>query len=230
MTELERITERYLRRKQSCSTLYDLSNPSVYMSTQEKERVLAHWIKTIYNYQISNIRLLEVGCGEGANLLEFIRFGFKPENLVGNELLEERVAKAINNLPIATEILAGDACELKLADSSFEVVYQSTVFSSILDSYFQQKLADRMWSLVKPGGGVLWYDFIVNNPKNSDVKGVPVSRVKSLFPYGEITVWRITLAPPISRLVTKIHPSLYSVFNIFPFLRTHVLCWIRKPS
>jgi hypothetical protein len=28
--------------------------------------------------------------------------------------------------------------------------------------------------------------------------------------------------------MTVIHPTLYTLFNMFPFLRTHVLCWIRK--
>ena len=30
-----------------------------------------------------------------------------------------------------------------------------------------------MWAAVKPGGGVLWYDFTVDNPRNADVRGVP---------------------------------------------------------
>jgi hypothetical protein len=33
----------------------------------------------------------------------------------------------------------------------------------------------------------------------------------------------------LSRMVTKIHPGLYTLFNVLPVLRTHVLCWISKP-
>jgi hypothetical protein len=102
------------------------------------------------------------------------------------------------------------------------------VFTSLLDDVFQKKLADRIWALVKPGGGILWYDFIFNNPQNPDVRGIPVWRIRELFPAGLMKTWRLTLAPPLSRRVTKIHPILYSVFNILPFLRTHVLCWIYK--
>jgi hypothetical protein len=87
-----------------------------------------------------------------------------------------------------------------------------------------------MWTLTKPGGGVLWYDFNYNNPQNPDVRGVPLKRIRELFPQGKIDSWRITLAPPISRRVTRIHPALYTVFKLFPFLRTHRLCWIQKPS
>jgi len=104
------------------------------------------------------------------------------------------------------------------------------VFSSLLDDRFQQALADRMWSWLRPGGGVLWYDFVVGNPSNPDVRGVPVRRLKALFPLGRFTIRRVTLAPPIARAVCRVHPSLYHVFNALPLLRTHVLAWIEKPG
>ena len=86
-----------------------------------------------------------------------------------------------------------------------------------------------MWRWVKPGGGVLWYDFTVDNPRNPDVRGVPLARVRALFPEGRVQARRITLAPPIARAVTRVHPSLYTLFNTLPPLRTHVLAWIEKP-
>jgi hypothetical protein len=39
----------------------------------------------------------------------------------------------------------------------------------------------------------------------------------------------VTLAPPLARAVTRIHPGLYRWFNALPPLRTHVLAWIAKP-
>jgi len=103
------------------------------------------------------------------------------------------------------------------------------VFSSLLDNAFQQCLAAAMWAAVKPGGGVLWYDFTVNNPRNPDVRGVPLARVRALFPQGHVQSQRVTLAPPIARAVTRVHPSLYPVLNALPLLRTHVLAWVGKP-
>ena len=41
-----------------------------------------------------------------------------------------------------------------------------------------------MWRWVRPGGGVLWYDFTFDNPRNPDVRGVPLARVRELFPHG----------------------------------------------
>jgi SAM-dependent methyltransferase len=198
------------------------------MSMQERERALISWIAAAEFVTLADKQVLEVGCGTGGNLLQLIRLGFSPENLVGNELLEERAARARFQLPQATRILEGDACALDLPPESFDIVFQSTVFTSILDDGFQARLADRMWQLAKPGGGVLWYDFIYDNPRNPDVRGVPVAHIRDLFPAGRMTCWQVTLAPPVARAVTRWHPRLYDVINLLPFLRSHVLCWIVK--
>ena len=110
------------------------------------------------------------------------------------------------------------------------MVFVSTVFSSLLDDNFQQRLADTMWRWLRPGGAVLWYDFTVDNPANRDVRGMPLARVQRLFPQGRIDAQRVTLAPPIARHVVRLHPALYTVFNTLPVLRTHVLASIAKPA
>jgi SAM-dependent methyltransferase len=227
--EIRNIRQRYARRKQTADPWrYDISNPSVYMTLQERERALIRWIKRASIAPVSDKRLLEIGCGAGGNLLEFIRLGFQPRNLVGNELLEERAFSARQILPPAVQIIVGDAAQLRFADNLFDVVYQSTVFSSILDKSFHVRLANRLWAWIRPGGGLLWYDFVVDNPSNPDVRGLPLKQIRELFPDGEFIAWRTTLAPPISRLVCVVHPSLYTLFNALFLLRTHVLCWIRK--
>jgi SAM-dependent methyltransferase len=200
------------------------------MSVQEQERALIHWIRACGIAPVAEKRLLEIGCGAGSNLLHLLLLGFAPENLVGNELLPERATIARKRLPEAVRLWTGDAAEISPDAGPFDIVFQSTVFTSLLDDAFQERLAERMWAMVKPGGGILWYDFLFNNPNNPDVRGVPMKRIRVLFPQGRLRAWRLTLAPPISRRVTKVHPILYTLFNRLPFLRTHTLCWIAKPS
>jgi ubiquinone/menaquinone biosynthesis C-methylase UbiE len=230
MDEIEQIKKRYERRKSMTGeNLYDRLRPSVYLAEQEKERALIYWILRTGQSPISIKKVLEIGCGSGSNLLGFIRLGFAPENLIGNELLEERIQNARMKLPEKIRLISGDASQLDLPEESLDIVYQSTVFTSILDSELQKKIAYKIWRILKPGGGVLWYDFIYDNPANKDVRGVPVARIRNLFPEGRIDCRKLTLAPPISRRVTRIHPFFYHIFNLFPVLRTHVFCWIEKP-
>jgi len=230
LSETDLIKSRYEKRKSAIGDdRYAYMNPSVYMAQQEKERALISLLKAVGWRDVSTKRALEVGCGSGGNLQMLMRLGFDPGNLVGNELLLDRYESARRSLPTVTNLVLGDASKLDLPDASFDMVMQSTVFTSIMDDAFQQQLADSMWRLVKPGGGVLWYDFTFNNPSNSDVRGVRLSRVKELFPGAKCLHRRVSLAPPISRRVCKLHPQLYTVFNSIFILRTHILCWLEKP-
>lgn len=227
--ETDAIRERYKRRPLLINDdRYSSLHADVWQSMQERQRHIIKYLKRYVRKSLCEISVLEVGCGGGANLLELLRLGMSPQNLCGCELMPERADLARRNLPAACRIIEGDALALNLAPETIDIVYQSTVFSSILDDSFQEKLATKMWSWVKPGGAVLWYDFTYNNPANSDVRGVSLARVRQLFPEGVVHSTRVTLAPPISRRVSRVHPLFYRIFNIFPFLRTHVLCWIEK--
>lgn len=225
--EARAVTERYARR--GATDRYSLLRPDVLQTVQERQRALVALLCAAGITDVSALRLLEVGCGSGGNLIELLRLGFEPAHLSGVELLPDRCAEARARLPVSLALHMGDALEADISYASQDIVFASTVFSSLLDESYRQRLANAMWAWVKPGGAVLWYDFTVNNPRNPDVRGVPLSRLRELFPQGRITHRRVTLAPPLARAVVRVHPSLYGVFNALPLLRTHVLVWIAKP-
>ncbi len=226
--EIDQIKERYDRRKEISGDLYNPIKNDVIFRKQEFERNLIRILRNNLSYNIQNLNLLEIGCGYGINLLKFLELGFKPENLIGNELLKERVVQARKILPPDIKIIEGDALQLKFEPGTFDIVFQSTVFTSILNEEFKQNLAKKIMNMVKPGGGILWYDFIYSNPNNPDVKGISKKEIKKLFPGAKVHFKKITLAPPLGRAAVKINPSLYHLFNVFTFLRTHLLCWIQK--
>lgn len=227
--EPDLVRARYARRAVR-DARYSLTNPSALRAMQERQRVMVQMLVGAGCSDTSLLDAVEVGCGDGANLLEFLRLGFSPNRLRGIELLDDRYESAREKLPLAVRLIHGDAATAPLEPVSCDLVLASTLFSSLLDDAFQQRLADRMWSWIRPGGAVLWYDFTYDNPANPDVRGVPLSRVRHLFPLGAITSRRVTLAPPLARRVSDLHPSFYSLFNSIPWLRTHVLCWIHKPN
>ncbi len=229
--EPDAVVARYAHRADAAAgrpDRYSFLQPDVWQAVQERQRVMLRLFRRLGWTTLADRRVFEVGCGEGGNLLELLRIGFAPQHLAGVELLPERLARARQALPVALSLHAGDASTLTLPAQAFDIVLQSTVFSSLLDDAFQQRLAAQMWRWVAPGGGVLWYDFAVDNPRNPDVRGVPLARVRALFPQAQAQAWRVTLAPPLARAACRLHPALYGVFNRVPLLRTHRLVWLGK--
>jgi SAM-dependent methyltransferase len=225
--DLPALAERYARR--GPVDRYSLLQPDVWQLVQERQRAILRGLVRRGWHDPAALRLTEVGCGAGGNLLEFLRTGLQPQHLTGCELQPDRLALARACLPAALALHLGDAAAAPIEPASQDIVFQATVFSSLLDDATQARLAQAMWGWVKPGGAVLWYDIRVDNPRNRDVRGVPLARVRALFPQGRVQAQRITLAPPLARRVAAVHPALYPVFNALPLLRTHWLAWIHKP-
>lgn len=226
--EPKAVAERYARRGDV--DRYSPLRAEVWQTLHERQRALLRLWAQIGVHDLASLRLTEVGCGSGGNLLELLQLGFAADKLTGIELLADRHRAARTRLPAATAVLLGDASQAPIEAGSQDIVLQSTVFSSLLDGAFQQQLAAAMWSWLKPGGAVLWYDFAVDNPFNADVRGVPMARVRELFPASRMVWRRVTLAPPLARVLCRVHPSLYGAANLLPWLRTHRLAWIEKPA
>jgi len=224
--ELQRIINVYGHRDIDSDVRYSLLDQSYLLTIQERDRAFSKFMNKHDFVLNDQTRALDVGGGSGKGGRWFVELGIQPANIVVNDLIPERVAHARTVLPASVSFSIGDACELSYADKSIDLILLSVVFSSILDKRVQIALANKMWRLLKPGGGILWYDFVVSNPSNNDVAGLGLSRIRELFPDASIKSKRVTLAPPISRLVCRVHPMMYSIFNSIPVLRSHLVCWI----
>ncbi len=233
--EAAAVARRYARRDDARDDRYSPLRPEVRHELFDRQQAVLQLLARRAAQgdgwpPLRGLRLTEVGCGDGANLLDALRAGFAPEHLTGLELLPERVRTARTRLPQAVAVLEGDATAAPIAPASQHLVLAYTVFSSLLDDAFQQRLAETMWSWLLPGGAVLWYDFAWDNPRNPDVRGVPLARVRQLFPQGRFSTRRLTLAPPLARRAAAVHPALARALNLLPLLRTHRLAWIEKPT
>jgi SAM-dependent methyltransferase len=228
--ELDEVRSRYARRESIPAWRYSPLNPEVVARVQERQRAMLALIRRAGWQTLAGRDVLEIGCGSGANMLELLTLGAEPARLSGNDLLPARLAAARTLLPDAVRLFPGEASSLPVEPASVDLILQFTVFSSLLDDALQARLANAMFGWLRPGGAVLWYDFTIDNPRNGDVRGVPLRRIRSLFPASRIEARRITLAPPIARALVRVHPSLRSAAAGIPFLRSHVLAWIAKPS
>ena len=222
--EAQLIRERYARRRER----YDPWEPWVCFTRQHFERGIIKVLRRAKMFPPQGRSVLDVGCGTGNTLLFFLQLGFDPKSLYGIDLLEQRISLARDRLPVEVTLEAAEASKFDGNAMSYDIVFQSMLFSSVLDREMRHRIADNMWRMVKPGGGVLWYDFTWDNPHNPDVRGVRVSEIRDLFPQGRMNLQRVTLAPPLARVLNRHWPSGYGVFNLMPFLRTHVIAWISK--
>lgn len=217
---LEReIIDNYSKRSAKDS----LYNDGYYVKSVRNEIAenISHYLKKEFA-SVENLKVLEIGAGQGLNAQLFLANGFKMENLYFNELLPERIL-AIKAMYPNNTVYEGNAIEIPI-NARFDIVFQSTVFTSILDQSDREKLAEKMLGLLNPGGIILWYDFIYNNPKNADVRKVSTEELKQLFKNARgVSYKKITLAPPIGRRIG----CFYKLFNI-PLLRSHILAVIKK--
>lgn len=219
MSLSEQIDQQYAKRS-SKAHLYHQSD--YITNSQEEIRIQIDSFLSGYFKDRGSLTLLEIGAGSGGNAYMFQKLGLSLENISFNELLPQRIEMIKQNFPV-NRLYPGDAIQIDF-DQQFDIVFQSTVFTSILDNQARQDLAKKMWDLLKPGGIILWYDFIYNNPGNPDVRKVSVSEVEQLFENAiKMEVAKVTLAPPIGRKVGK----FYKLFN-FKFLRSHILAVFQK--
>ena len=207
--------------------IYSPLHPAAFFMIQRRQREIRRILASAYPDGLEKVSLLEVGCGNGQWLAEFQTFGFMPENLAGIELDGKRAEFAKRRIQGA-DIRHGNASQLPWPDKSFDIVFQSTMFTSILSSAVQREIADEMKRVCKDGGIILWYDFKYNNPKNPNVRGVGKKRIQELFYPLTCEFHSVTLAPPIARPLASF-PTLTGIIETAcPFLRTHIIADIRK--
>jgi ubiquinone/menaquinone biosynthesis C-methylase UbiE len=109
MDELNAIGERYARRSALPSDRYSRLNPEVLARVQERQRVMVRLLASVGITSLADRDVIEIGCGNGANLIEFIELGVDPQRLVGNDLLSQRLEQARDRLPASVSLLPGDA-------------------------------------------------------------------------------------------------------------------------
>ena len=213
----------------SCSKLaYPITRNDILIRNHQREESILQFLHKYQPTDFSKFSLLEIGCGHGYDLLNFLRIGFSATNLYGNELLLERYLEAQKILPSTVKLFNCDACDLIFEKDSFDFIYQSMVFSSILNKNHRRNLADHIYYMLKPGGTLIWYDFFYDNPNNKNVKGMNKKIIKELFPRCSLNIKRITLAPPISRFISNSSVYLHRFLHCFMFLRTHYFVTLKK--
>jgi ubiquinone/menaquinone biosynthesis C-methylase UbiE len=225
--EEARIRAAYAKREEN-DTRYSWFSPGYQFMVQQRERQVLGLLRRHDYGNLASKKILELGCGAGEWLRDFVKWGARPENMTGIDLLKERVSKARRLCPPAVQIECASGADLPFSDATFDLVLQSTVFTSILDPELKRRVAAEMMRVVKVDGFILWYDYHVNNPWNPDVRGVKRREITRLFPSYQIELQRTTLLPPLARLVAPYSYLACYILGKLPLLCTHYLGVIRK--
>lgn len=223
--EVDRIRKMYASREQAINDLEYMWHPrnSVsYAYRHVRERALIELLNKC-EVSLEQSKILDIGCGNG----EFIRFvvalGANPGNVFGMDLMNVRIARASQTCPPGVHLQVGDARFVSFADESFDIVSQFTVFSSVLDSEFRQAIAGQITRILKPGGLLIWYDFIRHHSKASNIRAVSDVELRHLFPDME-SLGRAKLYNNLFRKLARRSWYLALFADMIPGLsHTHIL-------
>ena len=120
---------------------------------------------------LAGLRILDMGCGQGAALRQYLEYEADAARLWGVDLLLALTQKA-HLLSPNLQVVCTSASQLPFSDSSFDFVSHFMLFTSVLSLEMKRQIANEIHRVLVPGGRFLWYDLAYDNPKNRDVQGI----------------------------------------------------------
>jgi ubiquinone/menaquinone biosynthesis C-methylase UbiE len=204
INEIERIRREYAEREKKLlvNDKYSLFNQAHLFATHQRQRTTSKALQKKGITDLSKLSILEIGCGNGGVLTEFLNFGASPHNLYGVDLLSDRLAYAHTRL-LASHFANADGQNIPFPSQSFDIVMQYTALSSVLNKEIRRKITQDMIRVLKKNGVILWYDFWLN-PTNRQTRGIRRAEIRELFPNCDFEFHKITLAPPIARRIVPL--------------------------
>ncbi len=105
-------------------------------------------------YHVSDrtkVRLLEIGCGPGANVWFMAREGFAVSGIDGSETAIRRARQRLTGEGLAADLRVGDFADLPWANASFDGVVENVSLCSNSRNSIERALTE-VRRVLKPGG------------------------------------------------------------------------------
>jgi SAM-dependent methyltransferase len=145
----------------------------------ERRELLADLSRMVTERSRNDLRVLDVGCGGGADLEFWRSMGVPESQLAGTELVPARAAAAAALLPKANIVLTYDFA-LPFEDDAFDVTTAALVLSTITQTGLRRGLFQEMLRVTRAGGVVAVYDFRIRKPSNRAVTPITPTRARAL--------------------------------------------------
>jgi ubiquinone/menaquinone biosynthesis C-methylase UbiE len=179
-------------------------------------------------------KVLDVGCGAGASLFNFIRMGYSPSNLTGLDIRGQELHRAAETFP-NVNFICGDAANMEFPSESFDIVIESKILTGRtgVSEDLGRRIASEMLRVAKQHAFIILVDWRYKAPWDRDHLALSQRRIATLFQVPSATkihqIFRGALVPPIGRLVSKRTPFLYFILQAFcPFLVGELAVVLRK--
>jgi len=209
--EISRVKTQYQSYDQQGlrGTIWAPFNESMAMYRSQQFLALSTLMRQSGRLDLSNMRVLDYGCGTGIILRSFLDMGAIAENIFGVDVNEEWLAEGRKISPqISLQVC--DGIHLDFPDENFDLVTQYVVFSSIGSPELRQFVAGEMWRVLKPGGYIFWWDLKKMAVSLDDKHKKEALSYEELFP--NIPSKRLDIRP-----TPKPSETLRSIPGIGPF-------------
>jgi ubiquinone/menaquinone biosynthesis C-methylase UbiE len=176
---------------------------------------------------VRSARILDLGVGTGMDSARFSSLTFRPECFIGLDMLERYARTARASHPWMST-LAGDAGSLPFQDRRFDLVYQSTMLSSVPDPAHRARIFREVDRVLASGGAFLSYDTRYPNPWNPHTRPIRAAELRGAFRGWVVKVWSTTVIPQMLRALAPLSLTVCRFLERVPVLRSHLLILARK--
>ncbi|MCB9834088.1 MAG: methyltransferase domain-containing protein [Planctomycetes bacterium] len=178
----------------------------------------------------AGLDLLDLGCGAGDFARLLVAEGLDPARLLGVDRDEDRLRLARSRLP-AARFVAADLVHHEPAPAATDLVVLSQVLSQIADRD-RRHLLDRAVAALRPAGRLLVHDMRLLRPRarRAGLRHFGPRDLRRLAPSGLVLLGlrRLTLLPPLLRVLAPRAPALVTGLERCPFLLGHWLALLGR--
>jgi SAM-dependent methyltransferase len=199
----------------------------ILLQEADQARALASLLPVTVGADLSDVRVIDIGCGHGGFLRQLIDWGASPACLAGTDGQPDRLEHARQRTAHGVRWHLGtlDA----FPDNSADLVSAHTVFSALQGDDLRRDMADEMWRVLRPGGWAMIFDVRYGNPGNRSLRKVTEVELLRFWPTEKRHYRTLILAPPLARALTRLPrlvPDMLS--SLLPLLRTHFFYMAQK--
>lgn len=211
------VKERFDEEAEDTPSMYDADQPIGRYTRLKLFKELSNFLKdyTKSNGDLSDKKLLDVGCGSGGMLSYFHSNGFDNKHLTGIDLSQGRIEKAKKTYP-ELRFLAQDAVSLN-PEEKYDVITTFDLLSHISTEAEILKILGNLKGLLQKDGTFLWYDIFskdhYDSPANADSWGFSAEQMKDLAAKAG---FKVEKQVPIFKLFFNKYHSVYQARRVSP--------------